>query len=243
MVSLVLSRWPDAIKEKDSHGWTPLHYVCNQRASVDVISLLLSSWPDMIKQKDHRGCTPLHTACLFQASPNVISLLLKSWPGATKEKNNLGHTPLHCACNNWTSVGVVSLLLSSWPAAIKEKDKYGKAPWHCGSKYTSRTLIMHMRGKGDGKTLKILLFCVSSLYSDEKANDNPSLNDIMRFFINIEWWNGVLLLVDKHPSITKTLNLHTNIMPHFLSVVGKCCNLTTMWEIIENEQELLANVQ
>eukprot|EP00957_Ditylum_brightwellii_P181940 13861367-Ditylum_brightwellii.AAC.1 len=52
-------------------------------------------------------------------------------------------------------------------------------------------------------------------------------------------WNGVAFVLDKHPAIVRTMNLDTMLMGDFLSMTGRCCRLTTMWEVISNEQDLL----
>eukprot|EP00957_Ditylum_brightwellii_P052737 3997750-Ditylum_brightwellii.AAC.1 len=41
--------WPDAVREKDSNGWVPLHSTYQGRSSLAVVSLLMSSWPDAAK--------------------------------------------------------------------------------------------------------------------------------------------------------------------------------------------------
>eukprot|EP00957_Ditylum_brightwellii_P052174 3955536-Ditylum_brightwellii.AAC.1 len=61
----------------------------------------------------------------------------------------------------------------------------------------------------------------------------------MRFFIRFELWNGVAFVLDKHPTIVKTMDLDIKVMADFLSMVGRCCGLTTMWKVICNEQDLL----
>uniref|UniRef100_A0A7S4RVF6 Uncharacterized protein n=1 Tax=Ditylum brightwellii TaxID=49249 RepID=A0A7S4RVF6_9STRA len=72
---------------------------------------------------------------------------------------------------------------------------------------------------------------------------SPSPVEILRFFINIQWWNGVLLTLDRHPAkVVQSLDLHTNIMSELLSKIGRCCRLTTVWKVILNEQDLLADV-
>jgi len=70
--------------------------------------------------------------------------------------------------------------------------------------------------------------------------------EIMDYFIRIQLCNGVTLVLDRHPTliptVIKTMGLDTNVMADFLCTVGRCCNLTTMWEVIRNEQDLLEGV-
>eukprot|EP00957_Ditylum_brightwellii_P115815 8834068-Ditylum_brightwellii.AAC.1 len=68
----------------------------------------------------------------------------------------------------------------------------------------------------------------------------------MDYFICIQFWNGVTLVLDRLPTlispVTKIMGLDTKVMADFLSRVGRCCNLTRMWEVIHNEQDLLEGV-
>eukprot|EP00957_Ditylum_brightwellii_P045272 3432234-Ditylum_brightwellii.AAC.1 len=130
VISLLLSSWPDAVKEKNSQEDIPLHVACTHGASLDMISLLLSSWPDGAKEKTSLSQTPLFVACNYKAPYDVVSFLLRSWPDATKEINDYGWTPLHLACCYDASFNVVSLLLSTWPDAAREKDNAGCTPLH-----------------------------------------------------------------------------------------------------------------
>jgi len=191
---------------------------------------LLRSWTERIKEKTNDGHTPLHCAVGYGASKEVVSLLLSRCPEAIKEQDNDGQTPLHFACCRcMVPIEVVSMLLSRWPEGIKEKDKHGR----------THLLTLYPASDSDKATndVKILLSHVSTIYSDE--DNKSSIIDILSFCIRIEWRSGVLLLIDRHPNITKSFDLHTHVMADFLSVIGKGCSRRTMWEIIENEQDLL----
>mmetsp|Transcript_16111 Transcript_16111/g.23669 ORF Transcript_16111/g.23669 Transcript_16111/m.23669 type:complete len:119 (-) Transcript_16111:1251-1607(-) len=71
---------------------------------------------------------------------------------------------------------------------------------------------------------------------------NPSPNEIMDYFVRIEMWNGVSLVLDRNPAVVKTIGLDTNAMADLLSTIGRCCSMITMWEVIRNEQDLLEGV-
>eukprot|EP00957_Ditylum_brightwellii_P151971 11572392-Ditylum_brightwellii.AAC.1 len=64
----------------------------------------------------------------------------------------------------------------------------------------------------------------------------------MDYFIHIQLWNGATLVLDSHPTVIKTMGLDTKVTADFLSTVGWRCSLTTMWEVIHNEQDLLEGV-
>uniref|UniRef100_A0A7S4VDF3 Uncharacterized protein n=1 Tax=Ditylum brightwellii TaxID=49249 RepID=A0A7S4VDF3_9STRA len=215
----------DGENEQPVGHQTPLHLACRYRSSVEAASPSWSRWPGTIIERDINDLMPLHVACSCRASAEVVSLLLKNWPNEIKKKDRWGRTPLHLAHMYGASVEVVSLLVSSWVGAIKEKDRNGRTPLH----------VAYSRSASED--VKTLLSHASTLYSDE-AN-NSSILDILSFFIDMEWRYGMLLLINRHPNITKSLDLQTHVMAGFFSVVGKGCSLRTMWAIIENEQDLL----
>jgi len=263
VVSTLLGIWPDGAKEKDCFGCTPLDTACIYDAPLDVISTLLSAWPDGAKEKDSGGGTPLHTTCRFRAPVEVVRALLSIWPDGAKEKDEKDCTPLHIACSSGAQLEVVSALLSTWPDGGKTKDAYGRTPLHTacifGASFEVTTLLLDMwlqdkdNKKPSGVVVlekyasvstspnsKQLLFHVSSLYSSK--TDNPPPVEIMAFFLQIKLWNGIVFLLDRYPNVVKTMDLDSNIMAYFISMVGHRCKLTTMWKIICNEQDLLEGV-
>eukprot|EP00957_Ditylum_brightwellii_P071240 5415283-Ditylum_brightwellii.AAC.1 len=71
---------PDAAKERDKNGRTPLYNACRNISPIRVVFALLSAWPDGVKEKDENGCTALHAACGNGASSEIVSALLRAWP-------------------------------------------------------------------------------------------------------------------------------------------------------------------
>jgi len=260
VVTALLSAWPDAVQQKNTYFYTPLHTACCERASVDAVTALLSAWPDAVKQKDFYGNTLLHTACFHTASVEVVSALLNAWPNAAKERNNCGYTPLHAACSRKASLDVVSTLLSVWPDAV-QKGAIRNNPLRCFRISFEVTILLVNAYLGDKenrcssasllplkedvsssqtKDHKMLFHCLYSLYNDK--TDNPSLEEIIQFFAQFKVWNGVAFVLEKDPALAQTMNLDTNVMADFLFMAGRCCELTTMWRVICNEQDLLEGV-
>eukprot|EP00957_Ditylum_brightwellii_P102888 7841482-Ditylum_brightwellii.AAC.1 len=64
----------------------------------------------------------------------------------------------------------------------------------------------------------------------------------MDYFIFIQLWNGTSLILNRNPTVIKTMGLDTKVMADFLCRVGRCCSLTTMRRVICNEQGLLEDV-
>mmetsp|Transcript_39947 Transcript_39947/g.58336 ORF Transcript_39947/g.58336 Transcript_39947/m.58336 type:complete len:403 (-) Transcript_39947:72-1280(-) len=259
VLSLLLHIWPDAAKEKGRDGRNPIHFACRYGSSLDVMFVLLSGWPDAAKQKTKYGGTPLHLACQYGAPLNVVSALLSSFPDAAREKEVFGRTPLHLACLFGSPLDVMSALLSSFPDALQQKERRGNTPLHLACRYKASMDVIQLlldewlkatenrnkhsveslRSLASGKT-KRLLFYVSSLFNEEQSN--PSPGEIMRIFININWWNGAMLVISRYPAVTKSLDLDIKVMADFLSIVGKRCSLTTMSYLIQNEPDLLEGV-
>eukprot|EP00957_Ditylum_brightwellii_P155091 11805608-Ditylum_brightwellii.AAC.2 len=91
----LLQNHPNAAKQVNARGRTPLHAACYDGAPLEVVSALLNVWPGATREKAKFNSTPLHDACDYVAPLEVVSALLNVWPDAAKEKNRFGLTPLH----------------------------------------------------------------------------------------------------------------------------------------------------
>eukprot|EP00957_Ditylum_brightwellii_P169357 12890154-Ditylum_brightwellii.AAC.2 len=222
--------WPDAVKEKDQYFRTPLHIACSFGHS-EAVTALLKVWPDAVKEKNDDGDTPLHNACLYSKSLEIVAALLKIWPDAVKETDCIGFTPLCWACINAARLEVVTLLLNEW-LSYKEN--------------TTNSAIMSLETRTSGCTedVKVLLSHLFALCNISTNDTCPPPKEIMDYFIHIQLWNGVTLVLDRHnpTALIQTMGLDTKVMADFLSTVGRHCSLTTIWEIIRNEQDLLEGV-
>eukprot|EP00957_Ditylum_brightwellii_P115029 8773891-Ditylum_brightwellii.AAC.1 len=150
---------------------------------------------------------------------------MKIWPGAAVERDKYALTPLHIACTKRQSFQSTTLLCNNWLEDKKNRTSHGlvdleKFVYFSRSEYAKK------------------LFTYVSIVHSGKTSD-PSLNELLSFFIGIEMWNGVAFVLDKHPDYVRAMNLDIMLMGDFLSIVGRRCSLTTMWEVISNEQDLL----
>eukprot|EP00957_Ditylum_brightwellii_P113600 8660833-Ditylum_brightwellii.AAC.1 len=96
---------------------------------------------------------------------------------------------------------------------------------------------MHLQLYNFTGDVKILFSHLFAVYNNNAGNPFP--HETMGYFVHIEMWNGVSLVLDSNPAVVKTIGLDTNAMADLLSTIGWCCSLTTMWEVICNEQNLL----
>jgi len=251
-LSVVLNAWPEAVREKDTGGYTPLHSICgNRRASLEVLSAVLNACPEAAREKCNAGRTPLHEICVLKycgnrgASLEMLSVVLKAYPEAAREKDNNGMTPLHLICwnrsgkdndgcaNKSESLRIIQTIAYEW---LKAKENR--------TSHSAISLISKMEdewGTDIRDDIKELFHHLSSLF-EENNQSNPSPPDIMTHFINTSWWNGVWLVVNRHPSIAKTMKLQTTLMTDFLFAAGKRLSLASMMEVIKNEPDLLEGV-
>uniref|UniRef100_A0A7S2MIC7 Uncharacterized protein n=1 Tax=Helicotheca tamesis TaxID=374047 RepID=A0A7S2MIC7_9STRA len=125
-------------------------------------------------------------------------------------------------------------LLEKWPEVIKERDKSSQTPLDIYEKNYRRNT------ENDADVKKVFTY-VYKLF-DDASIDNDCLKEMVDYFISIQWWNGVLLLLDRHPLLKKQMEVDTKVFPNFLSVVGQRCNMKTMWLIISNELDIMEGV-
>eukprot|EP00957_Ditylum_brightwellii_P135680 10347309-Ditylum_brightwellii.AAC.1 len=64
----------------------------------------------------------------------------------------------------------------------------------------------------------------------------------MDYFIHIEMWSAVTLVLHRNTTIIKAMDLDMKVMADFLSMTGWHCTLPSLWGMLCNEQELLAAV-
>jgi len=221
---------PIALAEQ-CNGLTALHVALRHisaeepDASWEVVKILLGKHPKAAREKDADMNTPLHLLAQQKAPLDLLSLFLRSWPDAITKRNKRGQTPLHYAFKNGAPLEAIIPLLDKWLETTDHR-------------HSSDLVFMQNHPL---REVNNLLNRVSGLFNNEVLDTSPS--DAATHFINIELWNGVLLVINKHPAITKDFNLHTNVMADFLSMVGKRCSLTAMWEVIINEQDLLGGAE
>ena len=93
------------LRERDRHGWTPLHHAsaCSNSGAVEVVAALLkaekiASGASIAEIKTIKSDLALHVACEFGAPAPVVSLLLERHPEAMHHHNHYGFTPLMLVC-------------------------------------------------------------------------------------------------------------------------------------------------
>eukprot|EP00957_Ditylum_brightwellii_P159488 12140511-Ditylum_brightwellii.AAC.1 len=202
--------------------------------------------PEAARGKDIKGCTPLHSICGNRgASLEMLNMVLKAYPEAAREKDADGFTPLHIICANGSaSLRIIQTITDEWLKAKENRTSHSiisliseteEDGWE-EDEWDEHVFLRVIRDD-----IKELFHHLSSLF-EENNQSNWSLQDIMTHFINTSWWNGVWLVINRHPSISKTMKLQTTVMADFLFTAGKRLRLASMTEVIKNEPDLLEGV-
>uniref|UniRef100_A0A7S2A1C1 Uncharacterized protein n=1 Tax=Ditylum brightwellii TaxID=49249 RepID=A0A7S2A1C1_9STRA len=245
-MSMVLKAYPEAAREKDKWGRTPLHRICgNKSASLEMLSMVLKVYPEAAREKDEESYTPLHRICGNKsASLEMLSAVLNAWKEAAREKDRDGRTPLHWICaNESASYRMMQTILDEWLKAKENRTSHSVISLISETEEDEwdKHLFQDEWGTDIRDDIKELFRHLSSLF-EENNQSNPSLQDITTYFINTSWWNGVWLGIDRHPSIAKSMKLQTTVMADFLFTAGKRLSLASMAEVISNEPDLLEGV-
>ena len=223
---------PAALGETDRYGRTPLHQAVEFGSTPAVVKYLLDRRPESASDADHIGRLPLHCAAAYSASTDVVRLLCEYYPEAAFKKDNRGRLPLHIVCTHEeSSIDVVRHLLELNPRAVFQKNAKG-----------SSALELVEKGKAP---LEVML-SVSAVALMMK--ENPKHATVLSMVARLEsmgWTRGVLLFVDLNPSVAHFLELHQrmNLVPHFLSSVGKHCKLNTMFSIVMDMPGIFQDAQ
>jgi len=144
-IRFLVQAWPDAIREKDSMGYLPLHYACRYgctdieiellnractvKSSLTVIQRLVRAWPDAVRVQDEVGRLPLHVALRFGCTADVVQFLVHAWPESCQVSTRNDMLPLHFACGHQSSA-VTLFLLDCYPLAVRFKDNKLQLPLH-----------------------------------------------------------------------------------------------------------------
>jgi len=136
-ISLLLSRQPQAARERDLNGRVPLHHAlhCEFEVAFDVrvpddaIVSLLDVYPEGARVEDNDGSFPLqHYSC---EKLEVCSRLVELCPESVHRAKFLGDLPLHLACAaEESALDVVKFLYKLYPEIIYFRGHNGCLPLH-----------------------------------------------------------------------------------------------------------------
>ena len=83
----LLELYPQAAKEKECHGWYPLHFACLYSHLSEAVAIkLIELFPEAIQQKTNSDEYPLHIACTHNPRLSIIKALVSHYPNALLEQ-------------------------------------------------------------------------------------------------------------------------------------------------------------
>jgi ankyrin repeat protein len=133
VVKLLVSQWPEGVKQADVCLNTPLHDAA-MMGYTEVVKFLVELWPQGISARDSQLNTPLHKAAR-KGKTDVVKFLVEQWPEGMRERNHQSKTPLHLAVyppalvlSPGMTTEVVKILVERWPEGMKEIDSSGNTP-------------------------------------------------------------------------------------------------------------------
>ncbi len=127
---------PNSCRRRTSKGMLPLHYICREQASEDVVDFMLSQYPESVQVPTASGWFPLHLACARGSSLGVIQRLIQEWPESARQATQDGRMALHFACANHAPLQVVQLLVQQNWHAIQVQDRNQWTPLHIACAYS-----------------------------------------------------------------------------------------------------------
>jgi ankyrin repeat protein/serine/threonine protein kinase len=139
--AFILSRRPEAAKDKVKEGFIPLHTAV-ENCSPEHVALLLAAYPDGAKATaGDTSSLPLHFAGPATHTASVIRLL-SVFPGAARHKRGSdGTVPLLTMCGRKGPRGAVSAVLDEWPDAVQTTDDEGKSALHLAAQFASIEVV------------------------------------------------------------------------------------------------------
>ena len=118
MIRFLVTEYPDAVKEKNNDGETPLHLACYNKQSGQVIRFLVDKYPEAVEEKDRWEQMPLDLARGNNQPPSVIEMLKQATELAEARKE------LHelYSDGNWNGDRFEGLI-RAYPELARDRDK------------------------------------------------------------------------------------------------------------------------
>ena len=220
IVHLLVDAAPNSIRSVSSnHGWTPLHYFCNNGKDdekMEILKLLLEKHPEAVRHTDSLDCLPIHIAAAMSESPGFCRVLIEAYPGSERISNSSnGLLPLHYACAKNT-VATVEYLYTLYPGAINVMVD-GGYPIHAAIV----GLIQRSKPAAAVDIVRFLLGCDPKVKL-QKHQGRMSLLDFAchgEYNSNIEAGIQIIMLIyDAHPEMIENNEIASNIHHYHQSV-------------------------
>ena len=192
LVKYLISKGCD-VYDKDSDGWTLLHYACI-KGKLKLVQYLFDTFPDIVTIKEKTGKSPFLLTG-FSGSVELVKYFV-SRGCDVHDKDNEGDTVLHIACNN-SKLELVQYLVDGDPDMLAIRDETGKSPFLLTGFSGSVEIVKYLISRGcdaydkdnDGDTvlhiacsrgkLELVQYLVENypdmLYISDKTGQSPFL--------------------------------------------------------------------
>jgi len=159
IVQFLYDAYPQAAREVQKEGYTPLRLLCEGTKSLPVASFLVQACPESVAIVDSSGRTPLHLLCEDtdyigsdignrEGNLELIKLIVQECPEALEAKDKRHRTPLHVAVERLEpSVNCVRWLAERCCSILEANNNQGSGtPLHvfCGdiaADYDNETIL------------------------------------------------------------------------------------------------------
>ena len=137
MVELLVDAYPDSLRHETNKGFTPLHFLCQNKDLLDdegglkILELIIKRCPESLRHTTREGgIVPIHFAARYQ-SPEFCRILIEAFPGSERIAidNHLGVLPFHFACR-YNTVATAEYLYKLFPESINVANRNGAQPIH-----------------------------------------------------------------------------------------------------------------
>ena len=130
VIARILEMCPEAAKNVDAEGLTPLHQALNSSRmdQPELVKILLLAFPGAAAIPNRDGFLPIFTLVMKYPDMETFRLLYDAYPDSLAKEDHCGRTLLYHAV--LVSFGISKAILELRPDAIKDVDGAGWLPIH-----------------------------------------------------------------------------------------------------------------
>ena len=123
VVKLLLNAYPDALFAQDNKGYTPFHYACRFKASVEVFQYLLYLYPKRAKKALQMKCRkfgrkPFFYSIRYDAPDGVMEMLLDVDTSGVLDEDSHGESPLSLVWTNYETTLIGKKMVNKYKQKV-----------------------------------------------------------------------------------------------------------------------------
>lgn len=132
-IELLLEKYPEAVKVKNTDGDLPLHLAIKARKTLDIVLALIEAYPDAVHEHDGEGNTCLHL--LAQQMPGSLNMkgIFAKYDLSDYDLVNdfIGGQVLGMHLMSTDKMSILKLLVQKYPEARSTHNNEGLLPYQC----------------------------------------------------------------------------------------------------------------